>query len=61
MASHAARKSGKYILAPTDTVPKGKVCAPCDHLDAIDKIKKRYGANPSHLATTVDGDKDLSA
>ena len=60
MASHAARKPGKHIRAPTDTVPKGKVCAPCDHQGTIDKIKKIYGATPPHLAPTVDDGKDLS-
>ena len=55
MASHAARKPGKHSEAPKKEVPKGHVCAPCDHQDAIDKIKERYGANPPQ-----DGDKDPS-
>jgi len=58
MASHAARKPGKQ--APKKEVPEVHVCAPCDHQDATDKIKARYGGTPPHLATTVDGGKDLS-
>ena len=40
--------------------PEGHVCAPCDHQDAINQIKERYGGTPPHLATTVNGGKDLS-
>jgi hypothetical protein len=40
--------------------PKAPVCAPCDHQDAIKKIRARYGQDPPHLATTVAGGKDLS-
>ena len=60
MASYATRKTGKPDKAPKKEVLKGHVCAPCDHQDAIDKINERYGANPPHLVTTVDGSKDLS-
>ena len=55
MASGAARRPFKQ--APKKEV---HVCAPCDHQDASDKIKARYGGTPPHLATTVDGGKDLS-
>ena len=60
MASYAARKPVKHSEAPKKEVPEAHVCAPCDHQDAIDQIKERYGGTPPHLATTVDGGKDLS-
>ena len=43
-----------------EEAPKAPVCAPCDHQDAIKKIRERHGENPPHLATTVAGGKDLS-
>jgi hypothetical protein len=58
MASGAASRPFKQ--APKKEVPEVHVCAPCDHQDATDKIKARYGGTPPHLATTVDGGKDLS-
>jgi hypothetical protein len=58
MASGAARRPFKQ--APKKGAPEVHVCAPCDHQGASDKIKARYGGTPPHLATTVDGGKDLS-
>ena len=60
MVPCSARKGGKHSEAPQKGVLKDHVCAPCDHQDAINKIKERYGANLPHLATTVAGGKDLS-
>ena len=58
MASCAAPYPRKQ--ASKKEVPEVHVCAPCNHQDASDQIKARYGGTPPHLATTVDGGKDLS-
>ena len=58
---HTLQEQGAGIVSPPQKeVPKGHMCAPCNHQDAINKTKERYGANPPHLATTVAGCKYLS-
>jgi hypothetical protein len=67
-AAIAARKGAvEYVKASKleatplkKEAPKATVCAPCNHQDAIQKIRARHGEDPPHLATTVAGGKDLS-
>ena len=56
----SSKKQAVQPEASKKQAAKGHVCAPCDHQDAINQIKERYGGTPPHLATTVDGGKDLS-
>ena len=57
----ACRAGDPQVGGPQLQGPGSRVCAvqPARR-NIIDKIKERYGANPPHLATTVDGGKDLS-
>ena len=43
-----------------EEAPKAPVCAPCDHTEAIKKIRARHGQDPPQLATTVADGKDIS-